>query len=153
MRQSISLTLLLALSTTLTGTAAAAAQAKNAVPAAPAASAAAVDPHAAHMGAMPAAKPTAKKPTAPDRLVDINSASKAELKKLPGIGDAEAEKIIKNRPYLSKTELVGKGVLGEGPYLSLRHKVIAFQKGRTTGPKPTAGTVPAARAASAPKQP
>ena len=39
------------------------------------------------------------KPAAKVKLVDINSASKAELKKLPGINDAEADKIIAGRPY------------------------------------------------------
>lgn len=63
------------------------------------------------------------------KLVDINSASRKELKTLPGIGDAEADKIIANRPYLSKTDLVGKNVLPIGPYLSLRNQIIAKQKG------------------------
>jgi DNA uptake protein ComE-like DNA-binding protein len=71
---------------------------------------------------------TKKAPAAPVKLVDINSASRKELKTLPGIGDAEAEKIIANRPYLSKTELVGKNVLPIGPYLSLKNKIIAKQK-------------------------
>jgi competence protein ComEA len=66
-------------------------------------------------------------PTAPVRLVDINSASHKELKTLPGIGDAEADKIIANRPYLTKTELVTKQVLPTGPFLSLRNRVIAMQ--------------------------
>ncbi len=66
-------------------------------------------------------------PTAPVRLVDINSASRKELKTLPGIGDAEAAKIIANRPYLSKTELVTKQVLPTGPYLSLRKLIVAMQ--------------------------
>ncbi len=152
MRRTMSGPILSALVAALVGPAWSATPTAGAVPAAASASAAAPNPHAAHMG-QTGAKPTAKKPTVPARLVDINSASKAELKKLPGIGDAEAEKIIKNRPYLTKADLVGKGVLGEGPYLSLRDKVIAFQKGRTKGPKPVNGTVPNGRPASAPKTP
>ncbi len=61
------------------------------------------------------------------KLVDINSASRAELKTLPGIGDAEAERIVANRPYLSKTELASKNVLLLGPFISLRHRVVALQ--------------------------
>ncbi|UCH16460.1 MAG: helix-hairpin-helix domain-containing protein, partial [Burkholderiales bacterium] len=41
-------------------------------------------------------------PAAKEKLIDVNSASRAELKTLPGIGDAEADKIIAGRPYLSK---------------------------------------------------
>lgn len=75
-------------------------------------------------------------PAAPAKLVDINSASRKELKTLPGIGDAEAEKIIANRPYLSKTELVGKNVLPVGPYLSLKNKIIAKQQNTRKVVKP-----------------
>ena len=62
----------------------------------------------------------------PVRLVDINSASRDELKTLPGVGDAEAAKIIARRPYLTKTELVSKGVMQVGPFTSLRHQVVAM---------------------------
>lgn len=61
--------------------------------------------------------------------MDINSAGRKELMTLPGIGKAEAEKIIAHRPYLTKTELVSKGVLPTGPFLSLRHQVVAMQPG------------------------
>jgi DNA uptake protein ComE-like DNA-binding protein len=77
----------------------------------------------------PAATPKSKAASAgPVALVDINSASRKQLKTLPGIGDAEANKIIANRPYLSKTELVSKNVLPVGPYVSLKNRVIAMQK-------------------------
>jgi competence protein ComEA len=39
-----------------------------------------------------------RKTAAKVKLVDINSATSEELKKLPGIGDAEAGKIIAGRP-------------------------------------------------------
>jgi len=106
----------------------AAAAAPSAAPT-PAASAAAA-PHAAAPASSTAAR---RKPApAPVKLVDINSASKAELKTLPGIGDAEAENIIKHRPYLTKTELVTKKVLPTGPYLALKNKVVAMQKAPPT---------------------
>src|SRR5947209_17702776 len=44
-------------------------------------------------------------------LVDLNSASAAELKTLPGIGDAYAAAIIKNRRYANKTQLKSKNVI------------------------------------------
>ena len=61
------------------------------------------------------------------KLVDINSASEKQLKKLPGIGDAEAKRIIANRPYASKIWLVTNGVIGEGPYMNFKHLIIARQ--------------------------
>lgn len=64
----------------------------------------------------------------PTWLVDINSASLKDLKTLPGIGDPEADRIIANRPYLTKTELVSKNVLPMGSYLSLKKKIVAMQK-------------------------
>jgi DNA uptake protein ComE-like DNA-binding protein len=77
----------------------------------------------------PVATPKSKAASAgPATLVDINSAGRKELKTLPGIGDAEANKIIANRPYLSKTELVSKNVLPVGPYLELKNRIIAMQK-------------------------
>jgi DNA uptake protein ComE-like DNA-binding protein len=70
-------------------------------------------------------KATPTKPVAP---VDINSASPAQLKTLPGIGDAEAARIVASRPYLSKADLATKGVVPTGVYLSLKDRVIAIQK-------------------------
>lgn len=71
----------------------------------------------------PAPKPSGLRP----QLVDINSASAAQLKTLPGIGDAEAARIIANRPYLTKSHLVTKKVLELGPYDALRGRIIAVQ--------------------------
>ena len=60
-------------------------------------------------------------------LVDINSATRAQLKKLPGIGDAEADKIIAGRPYGSKAHLVTHNIIGIGMYENLKKQIIARQ--------------------------
>jgi len=62
------------------------------------------------------AGPQAKKP----KPVEINSATAAQLKKVPGIGDAEAEKIIKNRPYPTRAHLVTKEALTYDKYQEVK---------------------------------
>lgn len=65
------------------------------------------------------------------KLVDINSASKAELKTLPRIGDAEAERIIAGRPYLSKANLTTHNIVSREIYDGLRSRVVAVQNKAT----------------------
>lgn len=109
--------------------------------------AAASAPAAAPTGAgrLPAIPPKKKAPAAPVKQMDLNSASRDELKKLPGIGDAEADKIIASRPFLTKAELVTKNIIGAGPYVSLKHLVVAMQKPQKPpkAQKPAASKAPA----------
>lgn len=78
-------------------------------------------PKAAEKSAKPA------KAAAKVKLVDINSAGKAELKTLPGINDKDADKIIAGRPYLSKAHLVSQNILSREVYEGLKTRVIAKQ--------------------------
>jgi hypothetical protein len=82
-----------------------------------------------------ASTPRAKPSGLRIKPVDINSASRAQLKTLPGIGDAEADRIIANRPYLTKSSLVSKKVLELGPYDALRGRIIAVQPLQPVPPK------------------
>lgn len=91
-------------------------------------------PTAASAPAARASTVTAKKP-APVPPIDVNSASKAQLKTLSGIGDAEAERIITGRPYLSKAEIVTKASIPEGTYVANKRKIVATQKAKPTGKK------------------
>jgi DNA uptake protein ComE-like DNA-binding protein len=75
-----------------------------------------------------AATKKSKPAAAPVVLVDINSASREELKKLPGIGDAQADKIIAGRPYLSKAHLQTRNIVSPLVYQGLREQVVARQK-------------------------
>jgi competence protein ComEA len=88
-------------------------------------------PMAGPAGAAQGDKSVTKKDAAAARAVqpvDINSAKKAELKKLPGIGDAEADRIIAGRPYLSKAHLQTHDVISPMQYQALRELVVARQK-------------------------
>jgi len=71
-----------------------------------------------------APKPAAKTETA---LVDINTASKAELVKLPEIGDVIADRIITGRPYAKKDDLVKKKILSKKEYAKIKNSIIAKQ--------------------------
>ena len=61
-------------------------------------------------------------------MVDINTASKADLMALKGIGDKRADDIIKGRPYKGKDELVQKKIIPQGVYDGIKGKIIAKQK-------------------------
>ncbi len=77
--------------------------------------------------------PRAKRPVPPkEKRLDLNSASKDELKTLPGVTDELAQRIIQNRPYLSKGFLVTKKVMPVGTYQGLSARVMAVQKGVKT---------------------
>jgi DNA uptake protein ComE-like DNA-binding protein len=83
----------------------------------------------------PTGAPKQSAPAAPAKRIDINSASASDLKTVPGIGDAEAKKIIAGRPWLTKVDLVNKGVLPEGVYLALRDRIVAVQPAKAVSRK------------------
>ncbi len=76
---------------------------------------------AAPTGAAKAAKPAST-------LLDINTASLAQLDALKGIGEKRAADIVKGRPYKGKDELVQKKIIPQGVYEGIKDQIIAKQK-------------------------
>jgi competence protein ComEA len=82
--------------------------------------------------AAPAAKPmhhkTAGKAMAAKMAkVDINSATKEDLEKVPGLTDATIDKIISGRPYKTKADLVKNKILTRAEYAKASSHIIAKQ--------------------------
>lgn len=102
------------------------------------------------LGSLLASGPLWAAPKTIDGVVNINSASVAELQRLPGIGPAKAERIVayrKARPFRTVEEL-GR-VKGIGPKTVRKLKPHLSVKGDTTiGSAPAA--VPAPPAPTAP---
>ncbi|GAW67020.1 DNA-binding protein [Geoanaerobacter pelophilus] len=103
---------------------------------------------------MDKAKTTAKsvtKPAVPGTKVDINSASQAELEKLPGVGAVTAKKIIAGRPYasaadLSKAGLSAKTIEKIQPFVAVGAASVAVPTAapKVSVPKASLPAVPAA---------
>ena len=88
---------------------------------------AATTSHPSTMPATPAKPAVSPQATvAPNAaMVDINSASAADLKGLPGITEADAAKIVQSRPYKEPSDLVSKKILSETVFGKIKDRLTA----------------------------
>jgi competence protein ComEA len=63
----------------------------------------------------------------PEMRVDINHASLEQLLKVPGMTRTWAERIVRFRPYHSKSDLVDQGVLTGEVYHRIKDYIIAHR--------------------------
>ena len=78
----------------------------------------------------PAAKPAqsvAQRIAASKALLDINTATAAQLKALPGMGDEYVRRIIAGRPYTAKNQLTTRGILPSPPTNRSANLIIAHR--------------------------
>ncbi len=83
--------------------------------------------------AAPAAPEKTAGPAATGKLVDLNTASQAELESLPGIGRISADKIIVGRPYKSINDLAKAGIAAKN-IAQIQHLVTVSPAAKAAGP-------------------
>ncbi len=78
-------------------------------------------------------KKTRKSSTASDTSsktsgkLDLNTATKDQLMSLPGITDADAQKILDGRPYRAKNQLLSKGIISKDEYAKVKGQIVAHR--------------------------
>ena len=60
-------------------------------------------------------------------LLDLNTATKAQLMDLMGVGELTAQRIIRNRPYAKKDQLKSMKILTAQEYDRIKGRIIARQ--------------------------
>jgi len=62
--------------------------------------------------------------------LDLNTASRRELAGLRGLTEADVDRIVKNRPYGKKHELLDRGILDEKKFKEIRDEVEVAHPGK-----------------------
>ncbi len=77
----------------------------------------------------PIKTPVADRVVVPTKIkpMDINSASINDLKALPGIDEAHAQKIVENRPYEKKDQLISRNIIPPATYKKIKDRIITVQ--------------------------
>jgi len=84
---------------------------------------------------------TSTKPGKSHQKVELNTATKAELEALPGVGSATADAIIAARPFKSVQDVKNVPGIGESKYGQLRNEVtVSKPSKKTAGTLSTSGS-------------
>ena len=62
--------------------------------------------------------------SAPDKPVNVNSATKAQLQTLPGIDEETAGRMIAGRPYHTTDEVGTKGAVSPDQFTAIKDKIV-----------------------------
>jgi competence protein ComEA len=65
--------------------------------------------------------------TAPEDRVDINTATIDQLLKVPGMTRTWAARIVRNRPYRGKNELLDHGIVTREVYDRIKNHIVAHR--------------------------
>jgi len=60
-----------------------------------------------------------------DKPLDLNTATKEQLLSLPGVNQAEADRVIAGRPYNRSSEVVTRGIMSKTEYDRLADRITA----------------------------
>ena len=74
------------------------------------------------LASLPAGPAAAQAPQ--PSILDLNTATLEQLIAFPGIGKQYAEKIIQNRPFHQRSELVSRKIMPSGAYLSIKKWLV-----------------------------
>ncbi len=69
----------------------------------------------------------AQKIAASEGLLDINTATPAQLKALPGMGNEYVRRVIAGRPYTAKNQLTTRGIIPAAEYDRIKPEIIAHR--------------------------
>ncbi|MGA7245466.1 MAG: helix-hairpin-helix domain-containing protein [Terracidiphilus sp.] len=75
----------------------------------------------------PTAQAASHAAPAPEDRVDLNSASLDQLMKVPGMTRTWAARIVRYRPYRTKTDLIDRGIVTNQVYDRIKDYVIAHR--------------------------
>ncbi len=87
----------------------------------------AADPKAAVKPTAASEQKVEKKAEKAAELIDLNTATKAQLMTLTGVGESTAQRIIKSRPYAKKDQLKSMKILTDQEYDRIKDRIIARQ--------------------------